>query len=688
MAVVNISFKIDGIDQEVKSVEDLQKAMGGLVQENEEVQKAQKKSSDSSKKQAKQNDETGDSFTKLQTQIRKTQVELQQAAAAGDKVKFKALRGQLDDLEESLEKTKFQSSQFDDQLASLPGPAGAAGNAMKGLDGVFKVFMANPILAVIAGIVGAFMLMKKALGSTAEGQATLNKISSAFSKIIGPILALVEKVALPIFNAFADVLEFVAEGFGDMVAALGISEKKIKEATFNIDEVQQAAAEKSKERAEAEKKKQDELSAKRKEASEKAIAAENKRRENAEAVADKLKDLQDKQLTDTIEIARRTVLAQKEADLKMLKEKGATAEQIKQLNKAYAVLEKQAVDKATQEKNLKAEEENQKEKDRVKAQEEWLLGYKIQMTEKTYADTKAITDKEEADAMAAAKARLDEKLMTAEEYEKSVDVIEDFYANKRKEQALTNQQAKDLLLEEYKIAKDQTVFEAEAVRLDEEETKALAELDKLKGTEAERAKIEAYYDDLRVKNKEASAQRSLAISAGLFGSVSELLGKETAAGKAAAIAQATINTYLGASQVMKDPTIIPTWLKPVMAGVQIAAGLKQVRDIVKVETPKAATGGLIVGNSHASGGVPIEAEGGEYIINKYAMAQPGVAQMAMSLNSVARPKFADGGLVPSIAELQSAVESSVNVPIKTYVVSDDMTSSQEATAKINRLAKL
>jgi len=688
MAVVNISFKIDGIDQEVKSVEDLQKAMGGLVQENEEVQKAQKKSSDSSKKQAKQNDETGDSFTKLQTQIRKTQVELQQAAAAGDKVKFKALRGQLDDLEESLEKTKFQSSQFDDQLASLPGPAGAAGNAMKGLDGVFKIFMANPILAVIAGIVGAFMLMKKALGSTAEGQATLNKISSAFSKIIGPILALVEKVALPIFNAFADVLEFVAEGFGDMVAALGISEKKIKEATFNIDEVQQAAAEKSKERAEAEKKKQDELSAKRKEASEKAIAAENKRRENAEAVADKLKDLQDKQLTDTIEIARRTVLAQKEADLKMLKEKGATAEQIKQLNSAYAVLEKQAVDKATQEKNLKAEEENQKEKDRVKAQEEWLLGYKIQMTEKTYADTKAITDKEEADAMAAAKARLDEKLMTAEEYEKSVDVIEGFYANKRKEQALTNQQAKDLLLEEYKIAKDQTVFEAEAVRLDEEETKALAELDKLKGTEEERARIEAFYDDLRVKNKEASAQRSLAISAGLFGSVSELLGKETAAGKSAAIAQATINTYLGASQVMKDPTIIPTWLKPVMAGVQIAAGLKQVRDIVKVETPKAATGGLIVGNSHSSGGVPIEAEGGEFIINKYAMAQPGVAQMAMSLNSVARPKFADGGLVPSIAELQSAVESSVNVPIKTYVVSDDMTSSQEATAKINRLAKL
>lgn len=688
MAIVNISFKIDGIDQEVKSVEDLQKAMGGLVQENEDVQKAQKKTSDSSKKQAKQNDETGDSFTKLQTQIRKTQVELQQAAAAGDKVKFKALRGQLDELEESLEKTKFQSSQFDDQLASLPGPAGAAGNALKGVDGMFKMLMANPILGAIAAIVGAFMLMKKALSSTAEGQATLNKIQSAFAKILGPILALVEKVALPIFNGFATVLEFVAEGFGKLVSALGVSEAKIKEATFNIDEVQQDAAEKAKERAEEEKKKQDELTAKRKEASAKAIEAENKRRENAEAVADKLRELQDKQLTDTIEIARRTVLAQKEADLKMLKEKGATQAQIKQLTDAYAVLEKQAVDKAQAEKDAKAEETAQKEKDRVKAQEEWLLGYRIQMVEKTYADTQAITNQQEADAMAEAKKRLDEKLSTEEEYLKAQQTIADFYANKRTEQAVANQLAKDTLLDEYQIARDETVFEAEATRLDEEEAKALAELEKLKGTEEERTRIEAYYDDLRLKNKKAAAERSLAISAGLFGSVADLLGKETAAGKAAAIAQATINTYLGASQVMKDPTIIPTWLKPILAGVQIATGLKQVREIMKVEAPKAAAGGLIVGNSHAAGGVPIEAEGGEYIINKYAMAQPGVAQMAASLNSVARPKFADGGMVPSMAALEGQVQASLNVPIRTYVVSDEMTSSQEATAKINRLAKL
>ena len=84
-------------------------------------------------------------FVKLQLQIRKTQKELQEAAAAGDKAKFNKLRAELDDLEEGLEKVQFQAKQFDDQLASLPGPAGAAGNAMKALDGAFKILIANPI---------------------------------------------------------------------------------------------------------------------------------------------------------------------------------------------------------------------------------------------------------------------------------------------------------------------------------------------------------------------------------------------------------------------------------------------------------------------------------------------------------------------------------------------------------------
>ena len=232
-------------------------------------------------------EETAGSFVKLQLQIRQTQKDLQEAAAAGDKVKFNKLKGQLDELEEGLEKVQFQAKQFDDQLASLPGPAGAAGNAMKALDGAFKVLIANPIIAVIAAVAAGLMLMKKALGSTAEGQQTLNRLSQAFSGILGPILATVEKVAVPLFNGFAFILEKVAAGFSKFAKFLGISESKIKEATLSVDEVQQKTNENEKKRQEDLTKKTEEQNKKRADANAKAAA--DKKKKDEEAAAEKKK---------------------------------------------------------------------------------------------------------------------------------------------------------------------------------------------------------------------------------------------------------------------------------------------------------------------------------------------------------------------------------------------------------------
>jgi len=232
-------------------------------------------------------EETAGSFVKLQLQIRQTQKDLQAAAAAGDKVKFNKLRGELDELEEGLEKVQFQAKQFDDQLASLPGPAGAAGNAIKSVDGAFKVLIANPIIAVIAAIGGALLLMKKALSSTAEGQQTLNRLSQAFSAILGPILATVEKVAVPLFNGFAFILEKVAQGFQKFAKFLGISEAKIKESTLAVDEVQQKANEDEKKRQEELTKKTEEQNKKRADANAKAAADKKKKQEEAAAAEKK-----------------------------------------------------------------------------------------------------------------------------------------------------------------------------------------------------------------------------------------------------------------------------------------------------------------------------------------------------------------------------------------------------------------
>lgn len=356
-------------------------------------------------------EDAADGFVKLQLQIRQTQKDLQAAAAAGDKVKFNQLRAQLDDLEEGLEKVSFQSKQFDDQLASLPGPAGAAGNAIKGVDQAFKILIANPIIAVIAAIGGALLLMKKALSSTNEGQQTLNRLSQAFSGILGPILATVEKVAVPLFNGFAFILEKVAEGFQKFAKFLGISEDKIKEATLSVDEVQQKANEAEQKRQEELTKKQEEEQKKREENAKKAAEARKKREEEA---AKNLADA-NKVLTE----AYIATLDQRDADIFKLgqqqnerllalekagiKDKTSVMEQYRielaAINKKYDDEEAKKLEEKKKKEEEDAKTAADKERERIeKKREDDLLGLEtqLQFDALTFEQRKALIDEKEA----------------------------------------------------------------------------------------------------------------------------------------------------------------------------------------------------------------------------------------------------------------------------------------------------
>lgn len=72
---------------------------------------------------------------------------------------------------------------------------------------------------------------------------------------------------------------------------------------------------------------------------------------------------------------------------------------------------------------------------------------------------------------------------------------------------------------------------------------------------------------------------------------------------------------------------IATTIASVMANV---AKAKQL--VSKEKNPKYADGGEITGPSHASGGVLIEAEGGEGIINKHSMSNPLLRSIASAVN--------------------------------------------------------
>ena len=197
---------------------------------------------------------------------------------------FKELSQELQGLKDDLIDTEIQSSRFTEALAAQPGVMGLVGQSLEGLRGTMKVFMANPIIAVVTLIAGAFITLRESLTKTTEGQETLNRISAAFGKILGPVFAVIEKVALPIFEKFAELLELVANGFNRFARFLGISSEKIEEASRNSSEVLQEAYEEEQDRQEEQTKKLEEEAQKRIEAQKKEAEERARIQEEADKI--------------------------------------------------------------------------------------------------------------------------------------------------------------------------------------------------------------------------------------------------------------------------------------------------------------------------------------------------------------------------------------------------------------------
>ena len=150
--------------------------------------------------------ETEGKFKSLKVQIRQATIAFQEAEEKGDLKGMSTAKKQLDELNDQFELTTLKAMKFEDALATMPGVAGFVGQSIQGIDKAFKVLVANPILAVVTALVSAFMFLKEAMGKTKEGQAALNKVSQAFSSVMGPILALINTVAVPIFEKLAMII--------------------------------------------------------------------------------------------------------------------------------------------------------------------------------------------------------------------------------------------------------------------------------------------------------------------------------------------------------------------------------------------------------------------------------------------------------------------------------------------------
>lgn len=157
-----------------------------------------------------------------------------------------------------------------------------------------------------------------------------------------------------------------------------------------------------------------------------------------------------------------------------------------------------------------------------------------------------------------------------------------------------------------------------------------------------------------IKWAELTTDEKLGVVSKSLGQLSGLLGKESAAGKAAAIAMATIDTYQSATSSYKSLSGIPV-VGPVLGGIAaaaaVASGMATVKKILATKTPGPSGGG---GSGGGSGPTPIPAQ-------------------APAFNIVGSG---------STNQLAEAIGETEQQPVKAFVVSNDVTTAQSLERNI------
>lgn len=660
----------------------------------------------------------------------------------------KEISDKLKELEKGVGDTRRNVGNYAEDIeaatANLGGMTGATGQMIKGMSGgiaSIKAFnaalMANPFVAIASAILAVISAIGKLMDRN-------NELAVSVKTILAPIELIITKVldaVAALFVEIVKVFEWLAEAYIKVYNWLGlISDETVKaiESARGMAQVQRdiynaetdnvlvlarqrrelekmktIVAEQTKslqERSEAADRgveilrqmEQAELSVLR--AKYEQIKAQNAlsytsdedRRKEVEALA----ALEQKQAE--YEAQRRELIGQRSGFENTERANAAAAD--KKRAEDYAKAQKAAAEKA---KKAKEDADKKAAETAKKVQAEVLKRYEAGITEiqlKIRESNIGIVDKKKAledqDRLNQAilekeRYRLQQGLITQQEFDnirleqrvafqEQVAELEKAEEDKKKEAAAIDLENKRAI-EEENITSD---FERETLRLEQQYQLEVAAAEKVG---ADVTLIEAKYAQIREKREKELVNAKLQMTADIAGQISNIMGQESAAGKVFALAQATINTYLGASKAIAQGGI---W-GVAQAAIVIAAGLKQVASIAKVkeDVPKTNTnvrkyakGGQIYGPSHAQGGVTFsgsngqrfEAEGGEnvYILNRRAsnainaLSALNMEYGGRSFGNSSVYKYADGGgfdvlSSQSLTNLNKAVKKDVDLSPKT-----------------------
>lgn len=277
--------------------------------------------------------------------------------------------------------------------------------------------------------------------------------------------------------------------------------------------------------------------------------------------------------------------------------------------------------------------ETQKQLTKLKNTRDGYILQQQAQDQKIADDKKAKEDKQKEDEAAKVKAQQDKDYQEKLNYLQRIEDAENAFFDRK------------LSKEDLEIQKvNEKYFDLiEAAKLYGEDYKILeeAQAEEIKTIKDKQAAEDA------AREKAIKKQRLSAVG-DTFGQVAGILGKNSAAGKAAAIAQATINTYQGVSEVWGNKSTLPAPFDVIQKGIAsvgiLASGLKTVKQIKSVPKPKGVQGG---GDAGGGGG------------------------------GVSAPAFNIVGGNGGTNQLADTIAEQTNKPSRSYVVANDVTTAQE-----------
>jgi len=524
-------------------------------------------------------------------------------------------------------------------LAGLaPGLNGAATGAA-GLGKQLWLLVANPIGAVIAVIVGAFALLFTVLKKFDPVMDALeqgfNAVKAVFDVLLEGVLALVTG-AKSLGNVFS--------GLGKSIkgaAAEAIAYTKIQQDLEDL--ITKSVVNQSKYN---------------KQINELLLLSKDRTKTEAERVAliDGALSVENKAYLERKNIADKELKA---ARLKLIAGKDFTKEQAIQLKEQgvdYAIFLKDSkrlnqadIDNLAQKLANKENLENESIGTREKA-----LNRKYVLEDSAIEKQNTLEEK----SAAASKKRSEEKVANELTALEKIKAANELYFKSVIDKG-TKSEFDQKAIQELGLGFDQ-FFAAEEEKIRQEGVNAEVERGKTLQTQFEEKKANSEKLTLIEKLALQAKIELLSATANVLGTFSDMLGKQTAAGKTLAIAQASINAYLGISEVWRAKNIYP---EPFGTGIKIAStvavaasAFANVKKIIAVQVPGGGGGGSAPSLSTST--APL-------------------APTPMQTNTTLDAK-----------SIQGVGQASQGGTSRTFVLDSDIKNSQERQARIQRAARI